>query len=171
VQWNQPHSKGQRQSSDRQRRQETVKMDATRLDAVARLFDTGVTRREALRTLFASAATLAAGASLLTVESTVARKKRRKNKRTKKSPPPNVCEGMNWCLDRTQTCGPEGGYGKCLVEAGGGSICAEILFQVASCTECEAPNCTNCRCALAAGGGDRCNNGANGYDFICVREV
>jgi hypothetical protein len=149
-------------------------MDTTRLDAVARLFDNGVTRREALRTLFASAATVAAGASLLAVEDTAARKKRRK-KRSKKSPqetpPPNVCEGMNWCLDRSQTCGPEGGYGKCLVEAGGGNICAEILFQVASCTECESPNCTNCRCVLAAGGGDRCNNGANGLDFICVREV
>jgi hypothetical protein len=86
-------------------------------------------------------------------------------------PPPNPCAGTNWCVDRSQTCGPSGGYGKCLVEAGGGNICAEILFQVPSCADCAAPNCANCQCVLAAGGGDRCNNGANGYDYIYVQAV
>jgi hypothetical protein len=84
---------------------------------------------------------------------------------------PEICANKNWCINRTQTCGPTGGFGKCLITHVGKNTCAEILFQVQSCTECEAPNCTNCLCALAAGGGDRCNNGASGYDFICVRRV
>lgn len=173
-------------------------MDTTTFDTVTRLFSRGMPRREALRSLVAGAAALTATGALLSVEDAAARKKRRKaKKKSKKSkktrpamepmaeplpeptpeptpepqPEPNPCDEKNWCVDRSQTCGPAGGYGKCLVEAGGGNICAEILFQVASCTECEAPNCTNCRCVLAAGGGDRCNNGATGYDFICVREV
>lgn len=172
-------------------------MDSTSFDTVTRLFSEGMPRREALRGLVAGAAALFASGALLSAEDAAARKKRRKakkskgakNKNTNKDkkkktqpttvpetepqpqPEPNPCDGKNWCLDRSQTCGPEGGYGKCLVEAGGGNICAEILFQVASCTECESPNCTNCRCVLAAGGGDRCNNGSTGYDFICVRTV
>jgi hypothetical protein len=146
-------------------------MDTTRFDAVARLFDSGMSRREALRGLFAGAAVLSAGGTLLAGEEVSARKKDKKRRKKKRERKVNICKGRNWCVDRTQTCGPEGGYGKCLVETNGANICAEILFQVASCTECEAPNCTNCRCVLAAGGGDRCNNGANGYDFICVRAV
>lgn len=152
-------------------------MDTTRFDAVTQVLGNGLTRRSALRSLLAAAVALPAAASLLNVEDADARKKRRKRKRknkndnTQPAPAANVCEGRNWCVDRSQTCGPQGGYGKCLVEADGGNICAEILFQVNSCTECEAPNCTNCRCVLAAGGGDRCNNGATGYDYICVREV
>ena len=82
-----------------------------------------------------------------------------------------MSNGLNWCVDRSQTCGPAGGYGKCLVETSGAHICAELLFQVESCTECEAPNCTNCRCVLAQGGADCCNNGANGYGFIRVRAL
>jgi hypothetical protein len=146
-------------------------MDTIRFDALTRLFDRGMTRREALRSLVAGTATLSAGGALLAVEGAAARKKRRRKKRTKESPPANPCEGKNWCVDRSQTCGPAGGYGKCLVEAGGDNICGEILFQVASCTDCEPANCTNCRCVLAAGGGDRCNNGSSGHDFICVRAV
>jgi hypothetical protein len=146
-------------------------MDTARFDTLTRLFNRDGTRREALRSLVASAAVLTAGGALLTVENAAARKKRRRKKHTKASPPPNPCDGRNWCVDRTQTCGPVNGHGKCLVEATGDNICAEILFQVQSCEECEAPNCTDCRCVLAAGGGDRCNNGANGYDFICVRAV
>ena len=156
-------------------------MDTIKFDAVTRIFGGGMTRRDALRGLVAGATAVTAGGAFLASEAAAAskskRKNRKKNKKEKASsdtaptPPANVCAGKNWCIDRTQTCGPEGGYGKCLVDASGGNICAEILFQVASCTECEAPNCTNCRCALAAGGGDKCNNGANGYDFICVREV
>lgn len=102
------------------------------------------------------------------------RKKRnqcRRRRHPKPVVPVNPCAGKNWCVDRTQTCGPAGGYGKCLVDAFGGNICAELLFQAASCTECEPANCTNCQCVLAAGGGDRCNNGVNGQDFVCVRPL
>lgn len=85
---------------------------------------------------------------------------------------PHVCAGKNWCVDRSQTCGPAGGYGKCFVEAGGGNTCAEILFQAKTCAGCAPAVCNNCQCVLAAGGGDRCNNGATtGFDFICVRAV
>jgi hypothetical protein len=82
----------------------------------------------------------------------------------------NTCHGKNWCIDRTQTCGPATGHKKCLVKAYGGNVCAEILFQAESCDDCDPPNCSDCLCALAAGGGDRCNNGVTGYDFICVRK-
>lgn len=154
-------------------------MDTTRFDAVARVFARGMSRRDALRGLVAGVAAGGAGGVLLAVEETAARskrggrrhKKKRRNRDNEPAPPVNVCAGKNWCIDRTQTCGPAGGYGKCLVDASGGNICAEILFQVPSCTECEAPNCVNCRCVPAAGGGDRCNNGVNGYEFICVRDV
>jgi hypothetical protein len=162
-------------------------MDKSVFDGLARHLGSGLTRRRALRGLVAGAVAVATGGAIR--EETAA--KRRNNKRRMKgdknknknkknkgnqgtppSPPaPPICAGKNWCVDRTQTCGPEGGYGKCLISTTGDNICAEILFQVPSCTDCEAPNCTNCRCALAAGGGDRCNNGANGYDYICVREV
>ena len=142
-------------------------MDTFTFDSVARLFGSGMTRREALRGLMAGAAAVTAGGALLAVEETAAaknkrRKSRNKNKKKNRpapqsdpTPEVNVCAGKNWCIDRTQTCGPAGGYGKCLVDATGGNICAELLFQVQSCTECEAPNCTNCRCVPAAGGGDR----------------
>lgn len=146
-------------------------MDTTRFDAVTRLFDSGMTRRDALRHVMAGAAALTAGGALLTGEEATAGKKRRTSKRKKKERRSNVCDQRNWCVDRTQTCGPAGGYGKCLVKARGGHICGEILFQVPSCEECEEPNCTDCVCVLAAGGVDRCNNGANGYDYICVRPL
>jgi hypothetical protein len=156
-------------------------MDTTKFDAVARLFARGMTRRDALCGLVAGTAAVTADGALLADETAAASKSRRKNKRKNKkkqpkpdtapTPPINICAGKNWCIDRTQTCAPASGYGKCLVDAGGGNICAELHFQVQSCTECEAPNCTNCRCVPAAGGSDRCNNGANGYEFICVREV
>ncbi|MDQ4039016.1 MAG: hypothetical protein M3313_11890, partial [Actinomycetota bacterium] len=131
-------------------------MDTFTFDSVARLFGSGMTRRQALRGLVAGAAAVTAGGALLADEATAASKSKRKNKKKKKrpnqesepAPPVNVCAGKNWCLDRTQTCGPAGGYGKCLVDPTGGNICAEILFQVTSCTECEAPNCVNCRCVL-----------------------
>lgn len=162
-------------------------MDTANFENLTRKLGTHTNRRSALRSLVAGAIALVGGSAVLSE----AEGKRRKKKKSKKGglttpnpssppssptpppppPPVNVCEGKNWCVDRTQTCGPAGGYGKCLVEATGDNICAEILFQVASCSDCDAPNCTNCRCVLAAGGGDRCNNGASGYDFICVREV
>ena len=146
-------------------------MDTFTFDSVARLFGSGMTRREALRGLVAGAAAVTAGSALLALEETAAaqgKRRKRRNKTTKKN---NVCAGKNWCIDRTQTCGPAGGYGKCLVDDAGSNICAELLFQVPSCARCEAPNCTNCRCVPAAGGTDKCNNGANGYDFVCVRKV
>lgn len=99
------------------------------------------------------------------------KKKLKRCKKKLKKDKNAICSGKNWCVDRSQTCGPDGSFGKCMVEATGGNICAEILYQVTSCTACEEPSCANCRCALAAGGGDRCNNGTNGRDFICVRPV
>ena len=135
-------------------------MDTFKFDSVARLFGSGLTRRDALRGLLAGAAAVAASGTLLASDETAARKRRRRNR----------CAGRNWCLDRTHTCGPAGGYGKCLVTVSGNHICAEILFQAASCTECGPANCTDCRCVPAVGA-DKCNNGPNGYDYICVRKV
>jgi hypothetical protein len=139
-------------------------MDTTRIDAVARMFARSMTRREALRGLVAGAAAVTAGGTLLQVEDASARRRRRRAR-------DNVCDGKNWCHHRDQTCGPAGGYGKCLETVNGNHICAELLFQVRSCDECGPDNCTDCRCVPAIGGGDKCNNGANGYDFICVRKV
>jgi hypothetical protein len=140
-----------------------MKMDSTRIDAVARMFAHGMTRREALRGLVAGAAAVAAGGTLVHVEDASARRRRRNND--------NVCDGKNWCRDRTETCGSSGRYGKCLVDNSGKHICAELLFQAASCDDCGPDNCTNCRCVPAVGGGDKCNNGPNGYEFVCVRKV
>jgi len=139
-------------------------MDSTRIDAVARIFARSMTRREALRGLVAGAAAVTAGGTRFQVEDTSARRRRRRNA-------VNVCDGKNWCDNRNQTCGPAGGYGKCLETVNGNHICAELLFQVRSCDECGPDNCTDCRCVPAVGGGDKCNNGANGYDFVCVRKV
>src|SRR5215212_8583296 len=139
-------------------------MDTTRIDAVARIFARSMTRREALRGLVAGAAAVTAGGTLLDVEDTSARRRRRRNA-------VNVCDGKNWCDNRNQTCGPAEGYGKCLETVRGNHICSELLFQVRSCDECGPDNCTDCRCVPAVGGGDKCNNGANGYDFVCVRRV
>lgn len=80
-----------------------------------------------------------------------------------------TCAGKNWCEDRTDTCGS--GRGKCFVRRFGGNICAKILFQTNTCADCQPPNCLNCVCVLGAGGGDKCNNGVNGFDYICVRGV
>jgi hypothetical protein len=157
-------------------------MNTTLYDGLIRTITPGTTRRSAVSALVVGTFAAAQGSSLLSLSDAAARKKKRKRKQQKKNKknmqgdqtapaPENVCAEKNWCLDRTQTCGPSDGYGRCLVEATGGNLCAEILFQVPTCADCESPSCTNCRCALAAGGGDRCNNGANGYDFICVREV
>jgi hypothetical protein len=82
-----------------------------------------------------------------------------------------ICANKNWCERRTDTCGPVGGFGKCLLTPFGSNICAEILFQVPNCSDCDAPNCTDCLCVVATGGGDKCNNGANGFPYICVRRV
>jgi hypothetical protein len=150
-------------------------MDTATFDTLTRFVTTAATRRAALHGLAAGAATVTAG-SLLHADEAAARgkkkhKKRKNSSHSEETPLENECKAKNWCVDRTQTCGPTTGYGKCLVDATGGNLCAEILFQAPTCADCAAPNCTNCRCVLAAGGGDRCNNGSNGYDFICVRAV
>lgn len=152
-------------------------MNTSTFDSLIRTITTGLTRRSALGALAVGTIAATPGVGPLRLSDTSARKKRKnkKKKRQKdKTPPPppeNVCSEKNWCIDRTQTCAAAGGYGKCLVESTGGNLCAEILFQATTCADCAAPACTNCRCVRAEGGGDRCNNGANGYDFICVREV
>src|SRR5687768_7964979 len=104
----------------RQRRQEIADMDTFTFDSVARLFGSGMTRREALRGLMAGAAAVTAGGALLAVDETAAAKNKRRKSRNKNrkknrpaprpdpAPEVNVCAGKNWCLDRTQTCGPAG---------------------------------------------------------------
>lgn len=135
-------------------------MDTFTFDSVARLLGSGMTRREALRGLVAGAAAVTTGGALLASEEAAAGKRKRRKR----------CSGKNWCRDRTQTCGPASGFGKCLVDVSGNHICAELLFQASSCTDCEPANCTNCRCVKAVGA-DKCNNGLNGSDFVCVRKV
>lgn len=151
-------------------------MQTSAFDNVVRAITTGVTRRSAIATMAVGATAATAGLGNLPVHDASARRKqkgKKKKKRKDQSPPApeNVCAAKNWCIDRNQVCGATGGNGKCFVESTGGNVCAEILFQAATCDDCAAPVCTNCKCVLAAGGGDRCNNGATGSDFICVREV
>lgn len=145
-------------------------MDSHRLVSLVRprqAAQVATTRRTALGI---SLGGMVAGLSRMDAAAKKTRKKNKK-KRCKIVAIDNPCDGQNWCLDRTQTCGPARVFGKCLVEATGGNICGELLFQANSCTECEPANCLNCRCVLAAGGGDRCNNGATGQDFVCVRPL
>src|SRR5687768_8411216 len=130
-----------------QQRQETADMDTFKFDSVARLFGSGMTRRDALRGLVAGAAAVTAGGALAHVEDASSRRRRRGNR-------DNVRARKNCCVDRTHTCGPAGGYGKCLVGVAGKHICAEILFQVTSCDECGPENCTDCNCVPAEGGTD-----------------
>jgi hypothetical protein len=82
----------------------------------------------------------------------------------------STCADMNWCERRTDTCGPVDGYGKCLLTPFGKNICAEILFQTASCSDCAPPSCVDCVCVVATAA-DKCNNGVNGNPYICVRRV
>jgi hypothetical protein len=56
-------------------------MDSTRFDTVSRLFGSGMTRREALRGLFAGAAAVAAGGAVLSVEDASAKRRRKKGKK------------------------------------------------------------------------------------------
>jgi hypothetical protein len=81
-----------------------------------------------------------------------------------------ICADKNWCENRTHTCGPVSGHGKCLLTPFGKNVCAEILFQVPNCSGCAEPNCTDCVCVVATAA-DKCNNGVNGYPYICVRRV
>jgi hypothetical protein len=57
-----------------QQRQETADMDTFKFDSVARLFGSGMTRRQALRGLMAGAAAVTTGGTLLDSEETAARK-------------------------------------------------------------------------------------------------
>ena len=84
--------------------------------------------------------------------------------------PSGICAKKNWCERRTDTCGPVGGFGKCFVTRFAGTVCAEILFQVSKCSDCNEPNCTDCLC-IGATGADKCNNGASGFPYVCVRRV
>ena len=81
-----------------------------------------------------------------------------------------ICANKNWCERRSDTCGPVGGYGKCLLTPFGRNVCAEILFQAQNCSDCAAPSCTDCVCVVATAA-DKCNNGASGFPYICVRRV
>lgn len=171
-------------------------MDTALIDQLARRGAIIASRRRALGGLAASATAALAGGLFLAADDAAAGRQKlhhtkhrhksraagRKKKKGKNSPPPppttsppdppvNACAGKNWCVDRNQMCGEPGGNGKCLVQATGGNVCAEILFQAQYCTDCDEPACVGCRCVLAAGGGDRCNNGSTGADFICVRPL
>ncbi len=146
-------------------------MDADRFNMLAARVRGQLTRRVGLGAL----AAVTASAILASAPAAGKHKKRRKRKKDRRpacpTPLVSVCAGKNWCVDRSQTCGPSDGDGKCLVEATGGNLCAVIVYQATTCADCAVLDCLNCRCALAAGGSDRCNNGANGADFICVRPV
>ena len=56
-------------------------MDSFKFDAVARLFGSGMTRREALRSLVAGAAAVTAGGVLISSEDASAKRRRRKNRK------------------------------------------------------------------------------------------
>jgi hypothetical protein len=82
----------------------------------------------------------------------------------------SLCANKNWCERRSDTCGPVGGYGKCLLTQFGNNVCGEILFQAPTCSDCAAPNCVDCVCVVATAA-DKCNNGVNGFPYICVTRV
>src|SRR5690349_3828276 len=96
-------------------------MDTTRFDSLIRFVSASTSRRSTLRGLIAGTAATVTGAGLLQADEVAAGKKNKKrNKRKKDQTPPqpeNVCAAKNWCVDRSQTCGPAGGHGKCLVES------------------------------------------------------
>ena len=92
-------------------------MDTTKFDSVARLFGSGMSRRQALRGLIAGAAALTAGGALLQAEEASAKKRRRR--KAKKS--------------QTQT--PSGGQQPLLAP---GSRC-ETSAQCTSLYICEVP--------------------------------
>jgi hypothetical protein len=81
-----------------------------------------------------------------------------------------ICANKNWCERRSDTCGPVGGFGKCLLTPFGKNVCAEILFQASNCSDCDPSSCTDCVCVVATAA-DKCNNGVNGFPYICVRRV
>ena len=80
-------------------------MDTTKFDTVARLFGSGMTRREALRGLVAGAAAVTAGGVLLQAEDVSAKRRRRKKNKKKNQntgqsqglPPGTRCQNSNQC--------------------------------------------------------------------------
>jgi hypothetical protein len=132
-------------------------LDAERFDNLARGFASGALSRRATLKAFA----LGAAASLFL-----------RPQDAEAAGCGGECAKRNWCENRTHTCGPPGKHGKCLVKKfGGKNICAKIVGPAETCDDCAEPNCSNCICLHAAGGGDKCNNGVNGFDFMCVRKV
>ena len=86
-------------------------MDMTKFDSVARLFGSGMTRREALRGLVAGAAALTAGGALLQVEDASAKRHRKKGKKgsqqsdSKRRQPGAFCDTSSQCqTDRGYIC-------------------------------------------------------------------
>ena len=61
-------------------------MDTTKFDSVARLFGSGMNRRQALRGLVAGAAALTAGGALLQAEEASAKKRRRRKAQKSQTP-------------------------------------------------------------------------------------
>ena len=77
-------------------------MDSTRFDSVSRLFGNGMTRREALRGLFAGAAAVVAGGAALQVEDASAKRRRKKGKKGQGGqpqllPPGSRCQSTSQC--------------------------------------------------------------------------
>lgn len=130
-------------------------MDVERFDNLTRAHAAGVvSRRTTLKALaIGSVAPLFGGLSQ-TAEA---------------KPRKQVCERKNWCERRTDLCAR--GEGKCFVRRFGGNVCGQLLFQATSCEDCKPSNCTDCICILAAGGGDKCNNGTGGADYVCIRKL
>jgi hypothetical protein len=72
-------------------------MDTFKFDAVARLFGSGMTRREALRGLVAGAAAITAGGVLLSGEEASAKKRRKRKSRQKGKPEGSSCKQDGEC--------------------------------------------------------------------------
>ncbi|MBW3634044.1 MAG: hypothetical protein KY456_13555 [Chloroflexi bacterium] len=78
-------------------------MDSTKFDAIARLFGSGLTRREALRGLVAGATGITAGGVLLQMEDASAGRRRRKNR--KKNRRKNRKKNQQQCGKQGDGCG------------------------------------------------------------------
>jgi hypothetical protein len=82
-------------------------MDTTKFDSVARLFGSGMTRREALRGLVAGAAALTAGGALLKADDASAKRRRKKGKKSsqQRRQPGEFCDTSSQCqTDRGYIC-------------------------------------------------------------------
>ena len=77
-------------------------METTTFDGITRSLSSTLTRRSALRSLFAGALTVVAGGAVLPSEETSAKKRKKKGDKLAPPPPPpppappaNVCAGKN----------------------------------------------------------------------------